>query len=257
MFEIVHLVPEPALAKHVAMVGCDDEDGVVDLADLLDGLHDLPDLAVEIGGVGVIAAPRPADVSRARGDSACPDAVQNAPGKRVRRHRQRLFIGKVDLLAFIQVPEFRAGHIGVMRLHEAGDEGERTAAICGTVAGEFHQLAPRRKGHLLVKFDLQSRRRVTRLEHRVHVMVPAVDPFIGMFPVGHPGEIGGIDVGRGALLKAVKLVRPDKMHASGKAGAIARAPQIMRKSRHRRAEIAGVVIGGDAADQLARHEAGP
>ena len=97
-----------------------------------------------------------------------------------------------------------------MRLHEADDESERTAAICGTVAGEFHQLAPRRKGHLLVKFNLESRRRVTRLEHRVHGMVPAVDPFIGMFPIGQPGEIGGLDVGRGALLKAVKLVRADK-----------------------------------------------
>ena len=47
------------------------------------------------------------------------------------------------------------------------------------------------------------------------------------------------------------------MHASGKAGSIARAPQIMRESGHRRAEIDGVVIGGDAADQLARHESGP
>ena len=139
-----------------------------------------------------------------------------------------------------------------MRQHEARHQRERPPGL----AGIAHQAAAGRKTHLLVIFDLEGRHRASGLEHRIHVVIPAVDPLAGIVPVRHPGEIGRIDVGRDPLLEAVKLVRADEMHASGKAGPVTGAAQVMRECRHRGCEIRRIVVGAVAADKLAGHQAG-
>ena len=62
MLKEVHLVPETALAKHVAMIGRDDEDRVVDHPGFSDCLDQLADLAVEIGDIRIIGMARLADL---------------------------------------------------------------------------------------------------------------------------------------------------------------------------------------------------
>jgi hypothetical protein len=48
----VHLVPQAALAQHVAVIGGHDDDGVVHLANVFQRCDDLADLAVEIADIG-------------------------------------------------------------------------------------------------------------------------------------------------------------------------------------------------------------
>ena len=59
--EEAHLEPQAALAEHVAMVGAEQDDRVVEHAGAIEDRDELAELVVDIGDVGEIAAPRAAD----------------------------------------------------------------------------------------------------------------------------------------------------------------------------------------------------
>ncbi len=61
-FEEAHLEPQAALAEHVAVVGAEQDDRVVEHAGAFEHVDEFADLVVEIGDVGEIAAPRAADL---------------------------------------------------------------------------------------------------------------------------------------------------------------------------------------------------
>ena len=77
-------------------------------------------------------------------------------------------------------------------------------------------------------------------------MIPPVNAGIGLGPVGSPAKIGGVNVRRQALLKAVKLIRPDKVHLAGQAGAIAFQAQIMREGGDGGGKFCRIVINAGA-----------
>ena len=110
------------------------------------------------------------------------------------------------------------------------------------------------KSDLVVVVDLERGLGNTAFLDGLHVVIPLVDPLIRGFPIRCPGKVGRVDVGGHTVLKAMHLVRPDKMHLAGQAGPVAEGLEIMRKSRDGGLEFRGVVIGGDAADELAGHE---
>ena len=57
-----HLVPEPALAQHVAVIGTEDDRGVVELADIAERVEDAADEIVDQADIGVIGMARGADM---------------------------------------------------------------------------------------------------------------------------------------------------------------------------------------------------
>ena len=57
MFKEVHFVPQAAFAKHIAMIRCNHDDGVIELANLVQRAHNVTDLAVEIGNIGIVGVP--------------------------------------------------------------------------------------------------------------------------------------------------------------------------------------------------------
>src|SRR3546814_12280876 len=56
-FEEAHLEPQPTLAQHVAVVGAEDDHGVLRAAAARENVEQTADLVVEIGDVGEIGAP--------------------------------------------------------------------------------------------------------------------------------------------------------------------------------------------------------
>ena len=61
MFKEVHLIPKAFLAQHIAMISGDDDDGIVHLPHLFDGLHQGSNFTVKITDIGIIGPARPAD----------------------------------------------------------------------------------------------------------------------------------------------------------------------------------------------------
>jgi hypothetical protein len=56
-FKEAHLEPQAALAQHVAMVGTEHDDGIVEHAGAGQRIDQFADFLVDIGDVGEIAAP--------------------------------------------------------------------------------------------------------------------------------------------------------------------------------------------------------
>ena len=59
-------------------------------------------------------------------------------------------------------------------------------------------------------------------------MVPPVDAFSEVRPIGRPAEVGRVDVGGAPFFEAGKLVWPDEVHLAAEHGAIAGGAQIVR-----------------------------
>jgi hypothetical protein len=138
-------------------------------------------------------------------------------------------------------------------MDEARDHAEGARLLLGVV----EDAAPGEEADFLIVVDLEGAGGDAGFAHRLHVVPPFVDALVGQLPIGRPGVVGGVDVGGQPFLEAVELVRPDEMHLARQAGAVAGGAEIMREGRNRGGELAGVVIGRDARDQLARHEAEP
>ena len=134
------------------------------------------------------------------------------------------------------------------------DKTRNQTKWCHPIRRIFHQFTPCEKTHLFVIFDLESSRRHTGLNDRIHIVIPFINAFIRRLPIRRPGEIGRIDIGGDTFFKAVQLIWPDEMHLARQTGAIAHPPQIMGECRHAGRELAGIVIGGDTRHMLARHK---
>ena len=250
MLEEAHLVPKPPFAQHITMVGGHDDDRILQLPGFLQCLHDLADLGVEIGRVGVIAVTRIADFLFGHRLRIRPDAVVHAAGVRIVGQPGP---GHVDVIVTIEVPEFRPRHVGVVRMDKADHHGEGLRSphrvFQDTAAGE--------EGRLFIIFDLESGRGRPGFDDRVHVVIPLVDPLMRIGPVGRPGVVGGIDIGGEAFLEPVQLVRPHEMHLARQAGPVAHHAQVMGECGDRGRKLGGIVIGPDLRHQLPGHEARP
>ena len=217
MLKEVHLVPETTLAKHVAMIGRDDEDRVVDHPGFGDCLDQFADLAVEIGDIRIIGMPRLADLGLAQRHGRRLDPVKHAarePVMLLRRHRG---FRHVDLVRIIEIPPFLPRDIGVVRMDEAGDKTEWLVVITRIVEDP----AFGEERDLLVIIDLEGRGADAGLLHRGHVVIPLVDTFLGPFPVRRPSIVRRVDVCRHSFLEPVHLVGSDKVHFSRQTSAIA------------------------------------
>lgn len=71
-------------------------------------------------------------------------------------------------------------------------------------------------------------------------------------PIGRPGEIGRIDVGRQPFFAAMQLIRTDEVHLPAQDRAVAGIAQVVRHRWNGRREFAGVVVGLDGMRQPAR-----
>ena len=154
----------------------------------------------------------------------------------------RRILGQVDGVVLVEVPPLRAGHIRVMGVDERRNEQERPPV---TVARQVVDVPHGGLADLGVVIELVGGERLARLRQAVHVVVPLADPVAGGVPVGRPGEVGGIDVGREALLEAVQLVGPHEVHLPREHRAVAGEPEVVHEGRHRGRELRGVVPGAD------------
>ena len=75
MFKEVHLVPQPVLTKHIAMISRDNENVIIQMSDLFDSADNLANLAVEIGYIGIIGMAGVAHLIIRHSDSAGFNAV--------------------------------------------------------------------------------------------------------------------------------------------------------------------------------------
>ncbi len=249
--EEVHLVPQAPLAQHVAMVGGDDDDGVVGQAGRRERFQQLAELAVDIADHGVVAVAGVADL-------LVGDAVFVAVVELVHAAAERIAVGRrdighrrhVDGGVVVARPVRARRQVGIVRLDEGDGQHERPlVAAAGVIVEPANGLV----ADLLVIVPFKRAVVGAGLDHAQHVVEPPVD-LLRLLPRGRPAEIAGIDVGGDAVLVAMQLVGADEMHLAGKAGAITEPAQIVRVGRHGRRELGGVVPGGDAARQLSRHQ---
>ena len=215
-----HLVPETAFAEHVAVIAGEDHNRVVEQFRLLEGPDDLPDLAVDVGGVRVVGPPGVRDLLVGHRDIGGLDGTAKPQGMRILSERR---CGEVDLDALVAIPELWSGDIRVMWVDEADRHRKRQVSILGVI--EDPPLCG--EGDLLVVFELERRCRRAGLLHRIHVVVPLVDPLVRVVPVGGPRVIAGVDVGGEAFFKPVELIGSDEVHFAGQAGAVAELAQIV------------------------------
>jgi len=248
--EEAHLVPEPALAEQVAVVGGREHHGVVEPSDRVERLHHFAEEAVHVARHRVIGVAGGADMLF--GDPVVaavvglpePPAVRVAPLRRLVGHPRH-----VDLVVVVERVLLLRREIGIVRMHEGDGQHERPVVLrAARVVEPAHRLAR----HLLVVVDLERAAIGSRLAHAQHVVEPPVN-LLRLLPGRGPAEVAGIHVGRDPLLVAVELVGADEMHLAGKAGSVAGGAQIVREGRHARGELGRVVPGADAAHALARH----
>lgn len=90
---------------------------------------------------------------------------------------------EIDRTVIVQIPPFRVGDIGIMRMNET----DRQREWGDSVHCVFEYLTVGQKRRFLVIFELKRRCRDTRLPYRLHIVVPFLDPFVGTFPVRCPG----------------------------------------------------------------------
>ena len=245
----VHLVPEPALAQHVAMIGGEEGDGLAFEPAIAQGLHQAAELIVDIGDGAVIGPARRADMGLGDlGAVHVRDMAQALPMGigRIRRGRE---LRQVDLVLAVAVPIFRQDRIGIMGMGHGDDEAE------GPVVGAarlVEEPAPRGIDHLLVEIELVGAPAGPGLGHREHVVVPA-RPDLRLLPIRRPAEIRGIDIRRQPLLEAMELVGAAEMHLAGEGRAVAGLAEVMGEGRNVGGEIGRIVEGPDPCGPTPRH----
>jgi hypothetical protein len=137
-----------------------------------------------------------------------------------------------------------------MRVAERHRQEEGPAPCLG-LAREVVQALHREVLDLVVVVDLQAAHARSGLQHVVHADAGWLVVGRPDGPVRRPGEIGGVDVGGEAFLVAVQLVGADEVHLAGQDRAVAGRREGMRERRHRRRQLAGVVVGADGGRQPA------
>ncbi len=159
----------------------------------------------------------------------------------------------IDIGIAVEVPEFGARRIRVVRVGEGYRQAKGAAFV---IARVIENLAHGEEGHFVVIFKLVGDLGDARLLDGGHIVVPPINPSLGLRPVRGPAEIGGVNIGGQTLLQPVKLIRPDKMHLSRKTGAIALEAKIMRKCRDGGGKFRSIVIDAVSGGQKTAHERG-
>ena len=253
-FEEVHLVPETALAEHVAVIGQQHDDGVVRHAQRVQRRHQLASPLVDVRDVAVVRTAGVANILF--GDLGPVHRAGFAQANRVRvgGHVGGGDHGHRDVDAFVAVPVLPTGHVGVVWVGEAGDQ--QPWPFIG-VAGDVVQCADCVVADLVVEQQLVGHLGDAGTGDAVHVVVPPVDAFVRGPPVGGPPEVGRVDVGGAALLEAVQLIWSDEVHLAAQDGAVAGGAGVVRKRRDRARQVRGVVVSAGRRRQLTGHHAAP
>jgi hypothetical protein len=252
-FEARHLVPEPALAEHFAVIRRDDDDRVVGEPGCAERIENRAELRIDIRQRAVIRMPRIANLLFRRRRQIGLIDIAKAFRMRIALFARQRHARHVDLFVTIQVPVLLRNRIGIMRMRERRDhaEGPHIAARLA-LAHDVIQLLARGVRHFVVEIELVRAHARARIEHRAHVVIPA-RPHIRVFPIGHPAEIGGIDIRRQPLFETMQLIGAAEMHLAGKNRPVARCTQIVRERQRLRGQFGGVIVSTDCSGQLARH----
>ena len=239
-----HLVPEPALAQHLAVVGGEEHDRVVAQAGLRERAEHLADALVGVADRRVVGVARAAHllagqlhVVDAR-HVAQPDAVRIGLIARDRCDRRRR-----DRRRVVEVPVTRPQLPRVVRTGERDAQEERPS---GGIAREVVQLANCAVADLVVVVHLHRRRADPGRQHALHRVVPGQALRQRRTPVRRPVQVGGVDVGREPLLEAVQLVGADEVHLAAQARVVARRTETVRHGRLGGAQLGRVVVDADA-----------
>ena len=208
VFKEAHLVPEPLVAQHFAVIGEHDDDGLLRKAAVAQRLHQAPDVVVDIGDLAIIGAAGGADllvcqldfVHRADMADALRMRVEPVDGDRRPRH--------VDVFVAVEVEIFPRDCVRVVRVRQRGDQQQRARVAAPRAIVD---LAFGGEGHLVVEVQLVGAHGQPGLRDRTHVVIP-VGALLRMIPIRRPTEIGGVDIGGQTLLEAVQLIRPAEMH---------------------------------------------
>ena len=236
------------------MVGGEDDDRVVELLRGFQCGDQLAQKIVDIGDVGVIAVAGGAEIGVGhRVVSHGRDIIEALAVRIEGASLHARHLGQVDVLVAVEVPEFRARRIRVMRVGEGGHEAE---GFFGLEAGVVIDFADGEEGGLVIELKLVGDLGDAGLQHARHVVVPPIDAFLRQVPVRRPAEVSGIDVGGEALLQPVQLVGADEMHLAGQRCAVTGQPEIVRPGGNGGGELGGIVIDAGARRQQAVHHRG-
>ena len=212
--------------------------------------EDLADLLVDVADVGEVGAAGAADVLGGDREGGVVAGAHQALAVRVLVvEGDGAGLGVEGGAVGVEVPEARAGDVGVVRVGEADGQapGARVAA-----AGEVVELGGGVVGDLVVVLELVGDLGGAGAGDRAEVVVPPVDALVGPGLVGGPAEVGGVDVGGQPLLEAVQLVGADEVHLAGEAGLVAGAAQVVGEGRDVGGELGGVVVDAGAAGEAGR-----
>ena len=150
--------------------------------------------------------------------------------------------------AFVQIPVFAPCDERVVGVGEGNGQAPRARIKAARQVVDFlHGLV----GHIVVIFQLIGNLGHARAGDRAKVVIPPINPLTWFAVIWGPAEIGGVNVGRQALFKAVQLVWTDKVHLARQGGLIPRAAQMVGIGRDVRGKLCRVVIHPCAAWQSA------
>lgn len=243
--EPVHLVPEAALAEHVAMVAGEHHDGVVGQPAFLQGRQQRTDLRVDVAAGAEVGTPGGADALLRQRLVPQVDDLQQALRMRVLLLLGEALARQRDVLVAVEIPVARRDAVGVVRMGHRHGQAEWLA---GVLANMVVEVLAGLEHHLLVEVQLVGAHAGTGLQNRGHVVVPA-RAHLRLVPVHRPAIVRRIDVAGQAFLVAVQLVGTAEVHLARQRRAIAEVAQVVGVGGGIGGEVGGVVPGADAGRQ--------
>ena len=185
--EEAHLVPETALAQHLAVVADENDDRVLGEPAGAERLHQPAESVVderdraEIGVAGVAHLIVGHRLRVHRVDVAKPEGMRIELGPRDRRR------GRLDVLMPVEVPVVLRDGERIVRMGERGDQEEGPPVFRPR---DVEDRALGHEGRLLVEIELVGADADPGLGDRAHVVIPA-RPCFGAVPVRGPAVVGG------------------------------------------------------------------
>ena len=242
--EEVHLVPEAALAQHVAMIRTqDDVSSPVKIA-LLECFQELAEFVVEVTDIGKACMPRIADLRISNCEFPVVDGIEEAlrmwilPFIRNSRNARHRYLG-----VLVTIPVFAAGDIRIVGMRKTRRQTKRTRILATRVLEQFQASLMR---HLIVKFQLIGDFGDSCLSDGAQIVIPPIDAFARPIPVGCPAKIRWIDVRGQTFLETVQLIRAHKMHLAGERSLIPEYAQVVCEAGNGRPELGRVVENASA-----------
>ena len=132
-FEEVHLEPEATLAEHVAVIRAEQDQRVIEHPGAGQRIDELADLFVKVGNIGEIGLARPANVLFGHRKVLVVAGMDQPLRMRILFSQWYVAHLRQQLVAIaVEIPEFAARHIGVVRMGERdGDSpGRRASSPC-------------------------------------------------------------------------------------------------------------------------------